>query len=62
MTHRQPDPAPGAEPERGFVIAVLAQGEDPEEELASALEPKDTLEPAGTLMVFTKKIFGSMTQ
>ena len=25
MTHRQPDPAPGADPERGFVVAVLAQ-------------------------------------
>jgi GTPase len=31
---RQPDPAPGAEPERGFVVAVLAQGRDAEEELA----------------------------
>ena len=28
MTHRQPDPAPGAEPERGFLVAVLAQGRD----------------------------------
>ena len=30
VTHRQPDPAPGADPERGFVVAVLAQGADPE--------------------------------
>jgi GTP-binding protein HflX len=34
VTHRQPDPAPGAEPERGFLLAVLAQGADPDEELA----------------------------
>jgi len=26
VTLRQPDHAPGAEPERGFVVAVLAQG------------------------------------
>jgi GTP-binding protein HflX len=38
VTHRQPDPAPGAEPERGFVIAVLAQGRDPDEELAELRE------------------------
>ena len=38
MTHRQPDPAPGAEPERGFVVAVLAQGRDTEEELAELRE------------------------
>ena len=34
MTHRQPDPAPGADPERGFVVAVLARSADPTEELA----------------------------
>ncbi len=33
MTAHQPDPSPGAEPERGFVVAVLAQGVAPEEEL-----------------------------
>ncbi len=33
MTPRQPDPAPGAEPERGFAVAVLPQGADAEEEL-----------------------------
>jgi GTP-binding protein HflX len=38
VTHRQPDPAPGAEPERGFVVAVLAQGRDAEEELAELRE------------------------
>ena len=30
MTARQPDPAPGAEPERGFVLAVPAKGADDE--------------------------------
>jgi len=31
VTNRQPDPAPGAAPERGFVIAVLPPGREPEE-------------------------------
>ena len=31
MTQRQPDPAPGAEPERGFVVAVLPVGREAEE-------------------------------
>jgi GTP-binding protein HflX len=38
VTHRQPDPAPGADPERGFVVAVLPKGADPEEELAEIRE------------------------
>jgi GTP-binding protein HflX len=38
VTLRQPDPAPGAEPERGFVVAVLAQGDDAERELAELKE------------------------
>jgi GTPase len=38
VTHRQPDPAPGAEPERGFVVAVLRQGADGPEELAELTE------------------------
>ena len=29
MTNRQPDPAPGAEPERGFVLAAPPKGVDP---------------------------------
>ena len=33
MSHRQPDPAPGAQPERGFVVAVLAPGVDAQDEL-----------------------------
>jgi GTP-binding protein HflX len=38
VTTRQPDPAPGAEPEHGFVVAVLAQGVDPDDELAELRE------------------------
>jgi GTP-binding protein HflX len=38
VTQRQPDPAPGAEPERGFILAVLAQGADSEGELAELRE------------------------
>jgi GTP-binding protein HflX len=30
---RQPDPAPGAEPERGFILAVLAKGAETHDEL-----------------------------
>src|SRR5262249_28755866 len=33
MTTRQPDPLPGAEPERGFVLAVLPKGADADDEL-----------------------------
>ncbi|MGB2954066.1 MAG: GTPase HflX [Gaiellaceae bacterium] len=52
MTNRQPDPAPGAEPERGFVVAVLAPGVDPERELAELSELARTagVEPAGELV------------
>ncbi|HEY6029858.1 MAG TPA: GTPase HflX [Gaiellaceae bacterium] len=38
MTDRQPEPAPGAAPERGFVLAVLAPGADPAAELAEIHE------------------------
>jgi GTP-binding protein HflX len=38
MAPRQPDPSPGLEPERGFVLAVLAQGVDADEELAELVE------------------------
>ena len=37
MTPRQPDPAPGAEPERGLAVAVLPPGREAEE-LAELLE------------------------
>jgi GTP-binding protein HflX len=38
VTQYQPDPAPGAEPERGFVVAVLAPGVDEHEELSELSE------------------------
>jgi GTP-binding protein HflX len=38
VTTRQPDPAPGAEPERGFAVAVLPQGADADGELAELHE------------------------
>ena len=44
MTQHQPDPAPGAEPERGFLIAVLAQGVDEDDELAEMRELIATLD------------------
>jgi GTPase len=49
---RQPDPAPGAEPERGFIAAVLAQGADPDLELAEVEELAQTagVEPVGRLV------------
>src|SRR5919202_5979630 len=52
MTVRQPDPTPGSEPERGFVVAVLAQGVDPEDELAELRELARTagVEPVGELV------------
>jgi GTP-binding protein HflX len=52
MTFRQPDPAPGAEPERGFVLAVLAPGADPREELVEIGELARTagVEPVESLV------------
>jgi GTPase len=52
VTQRQPDPAPGADPERGFVVAVLPKGADPGEELAEILELARTagVEPVATLV------------
>jgi GTP-binding protein HflX len=44
MPHHQPDPAPGAEPERGFCVTVLPQGADAAAELA---ELHDLLRAAG---------------
>jgi GTPase len=38
VTLRQSDPHPGAEPERGLLLAVLAKGVDPTEELAELRE------------------------
>jgi GTPase len=52
VTQRQPDPAPGAEPERGFLVAVLAQGVDVDDELAEMRELLRTagVEPVGELV------------
>jgi GTP-binding protein HflX len=38
VTARQPDPAPGAEPERGFVVGVFRKGSDGDVELAELRE------------------------
>jgi GTP-binding protein HflX len=38
VTEHQPDPVPGAEPERGFALAVFAQGADTAAELAELSE------------------------
>jgi GTPase len=52
VTLRQPDPAPGAEPERGFVLAVLAPGADDDDELDELRELSRTagVEPVGELV------------
>ena len=48
MPQHAPDPAPGAEPERGFLVAVLATGTDEEDELS---ELRDLLHTAGVAPV-----------
>jgi GTP-binding protein HflX len=52
VTQRQPDPAPGAEPERGFIAAVVAPGVDPDEDLGEFRELARTagVEPSGELL------------
>jgi GTP-binding protein HflX len=52
VTQRQPDPAPGAELERGFIVAVLAPGLDAENELAELRELARTagVEPVAELV------------
>src|SRR6266403_4176550 len=52
MTPHQPDPSPGLEPERGCVLAVLAQGVDPDDELAELDELARTagVEPVARLV------------
>ena len=52
VTARQPDPAPGAQPERGFITAVLPQGADADNELAEVEELALTagVEPIGRLV------------
>ena len=48
MTARQPDPAPGAEPERGFLVGVFPKGTDPADEL---MELGELARTAGVLPV-----------
>jgi GTP-binding protein HflX len=48
MTNRQPEPAPGATPERGFVLAVLTPGADADGELA---EVKELARTAGVVPI-----------
>jgi GTP-binding protein HflX len=52
VSQRQPDPAPGAEPERGFLAAVVPQGQDVEGELAELRELLRTagVQPVGELV------------
>jgi GTP-binding protein HflX len=52
VTQRQPDPAPGADPERGFVVAVLGRGVNPAEELEEIRELARTagVEPVSELV------------
>jgi GTPase len=52
VTPHQPDPAPGAEPERGFLVAVLRPGVDEQEELDElrALLATAGVEPVGELV------------
>ena len=52
MTNRQPDPAPGAEPERGFVLAAPPKGSDLGAELAELRELARTagVEPVAELV------------
>jgi GTPase len=52
VTQHQPDPAPGAEPERGLLVAVLAQGVDESEELGEMRELMRTagVEPVGEVV------------
>ena len=51
-----PDPAPGAEPERGFSVLVVPPGADPDDELVELGELMRTagVEPVGTLVQHRK--------
>jgi GTPase len=52
VTPRQPDPAPGAEPERGFLVGVYPKGSDGADELAELTELARTagVAPIGALV------------
>ncbi|HVD50107.1 MAG TPA: hypothetical protein VNB50_08835, partial [Gaiellaceae bacterium] len=50
MTTRQPDPAPGAEPERGFALAVAPKGADADLAELRELSRTAGVEPIGELV------------
>jgi GTP-binding protein HflX len=52
VSHRQPDPHPGAQPERGFIVAVLPSGTHAERELEEMEELARTarVEAVGSLV------------
>jgi GTPase len=52
VSHRQPDPHPGAQPERGFIVAVLPSGTPAERELEEMEELARTagVEAVGSLV------------
>jgi GTP-binding protein HflX len=52
VTQRQPDPAQGLEPERGFIVAVLGSDDDYDEELGEFRELSRTagVEPVGEVV------------
>jgi GTPase len=52
VTDRQPDPAQGLEPERGFIVAVLGSDDDYDEELGEFRELSRTagVEPVGEIV------------
>ena len=54
MTARQPDPAPGAEPERGLLLAVFPKGTDAADELGELAELARTagVEPIGEVVQY----------
>jgi GTPase len=56
VSPHQPDPAPGAEPERAFVVAVLRPGVDGDDELNEVRELLRTagVEPVGELVQYRK--------
>jgi GTP-binding protein HflX len=56
VSPHQPDPAPGAEPERAFVVAVLRPGVDGDDELNEVRELLRTagVEHVGELIQFRK--------
>ena len=54
VTARQPDPAPGAEPERGLLLAVFPKGTDAADELGELAELARTagVEPVGEVVQY----------